>query len=569
MSAEDRFGSLEIDWATEPVPNLGSFESYEDARQSFSFDLPDRYNLARDVVADHADTRGRVAMVQRIQSEDGDEREQTYTFWQFDRWSNRFANALADVGVSRGDRVAVITARSDCAMCANLATWKRGGLVVPLSVLYGPDGLSYRLADCDPTAVVVDDDRVDAVAEALEEVDSVEAVIGTNGKPNLEADVETASMDELTNNAAPTTSIADSAADDRAFVLYTSGTTGRPKGIVHDHQSLLGWLPGFQMCFELPWHDADPFLYATPDLAWVGGLNLVLGAWHYGFPVLVNDSDSGFDPVTVFENIDRYGPTRAVLVPGMLKAMSQVDPGPYDLSPLQVVMSGSEPVTESLHRYVIETLGANLNEMYGQTEAMHIVSSCHEWHDADPGSLGYPVPGHEVAIIDDDGSEQPNEETGIIGLKRPDPGMLVELWDDPKATERKFIGDEQWMNTDDLGFRASDGQFWYKSRADDLIITQGYRVGPAEVEDSILEVEGVANAGVIGVDDETRGEIVKAYVVPQTGVDELEALQERITEHVRQRLAKYQYPREIEFIESLPTTVTGKIKRGELEELEQ
>lgn len=557
------FGSLRIDWSAEPVPNLATFESYDEARADFAFDVPETFNLASDVVTRHADRRGRVAMVQRVTDSDGTDEERTYTFWQLERWASRLAAALSSRGVDRGDRVALVANRSDRVMAVHLAAWRLGAVTVPLSVLYGPEGLRYRLMDAGPTAVFAQSDRFDAVIEATENLDELALFVGTDADPPNVEGAATLSMDALTADRPDPVPPVETAPDDPAFILYTSGTTGRPKGVVQGHQTLIGWLPGFQTCFELPWHDADPFLYATPPLAWIGGINLVLGAWHYGFPVLVHDTDAGFDPVYVFENLDRYGPTRAVLVPGMLKAMQGVDATAYDTSSLQVVMSGSEPVSESLYEYVLETLGANLNEMYGQTEALHIVSSCSQWHDADPGSLGYPVPGHEVEIVDEEGDPVPDGDVGIIGLRQPDPAMFRELWNDPEGTEAKFVGD--WMNTDDLGYRDEDGQLWFKSRADNLIITQGYRVGPAEVEDSIIERPEVADVAVVGVERE-GGQIVKAFVEVESGSDPDAGLKERIQDHVRERLAKYQYPREIEFIDSIPKTVTGKTKHHELVE---
>jgi len=554
------FGALDVDWESEPVPNLAQYDSYADAREQFEWDLPDTFNLATDVVTKHADDRGRVAMFQDV--EDGPDR--THTFWQFERRSNEVANALAACGVERGDRVALVGNRSDYVMQTQLGVWKVGAISVPLSVLYGPDGLGYRLANSEPDVVFVNRDRFDTVAESLDDVPSVHTVVvyGDHA-PSLDG-VETMPFTEF--GGGREFDAVETAAEDPALILYTSGTTGRPKGVVQSHQTLLGWLPGFQMCFELPWNEATPFLYATPGLAWIGGINLVLGSWHYGFPVLRYDADSGFDPQQVFENVDKWGPTRAVLVPGMLKPMSQLDSAEYDLSTLEVVMSGSEPVSEQLYSYVTETLGANLNEMYGQTEALHLVTTCSQWFDAAPGSLGYPVPGHDVSIVDQDKEHKPQGETGIIAVRRPDPAMFREVWEDPDATDRKFIGD--WMNTDDLGYVDEDGQFWFKSRADNLILTNGYRVGPAEVEDSIIEVDDVANVGVIGVEDEQHGEIIKAFAAvedEQTADDDLKA---KIRDHVRDNLAKYQYPREIEFVDDLPTTVSGKIQRYKLEEYE-
>ncbi|MFB6086938.1 MAG: acyl-CoA synthetase [Haloarculaceae archaeon] len=556
------FGHLEVDWDAEPVPNLAQFDDYQDARENFEWSIPETFNIATDVVTEHADKRGRVAMFQEIEGEPA----RTHTFWQLDRRSNELANALDERGVGKGDRVAIIGSRSDHVMNTHLAAWKLGAISIPLSVLYGPDGLEFRLSNSDPSVVFVDADRTDTVEQVLADVPSIETVVMYGDEaPDFDG-VESVTFDSF--GGKPTFDAVETKPDDPAFILYTSGTTGTPKGVVQDHQTLIGWLPGFQMCFELPWHDTTHLLYATPDLAWIGGINLVLGSWHYGAPVLRYDSDTGFDPATILENIDKWGPTRAVLVPGMLKPMSQLDASEYDLSTLEVVMSGSEPVSEHLYEYVTETLGANLNEMYGQTEALHLVTSCSQWFDADPGSLGYPVPGHDVAIVDEDGEREPQGETGIIGLRKPDPAMFREIWNDGDATDQKFVGD--WMNTDDLGYEDEGGQLWFKSRADNLILTRGYRVGPAEVEDSVLEVAGVANVGVIGAEaPDHQGEIVKAFVEVEDGVDAHDDLKDTIQRHVKDNLAKYQYPRQIEFVDNIPTTVTGKVQRHELEEMEE
>ncbi|WP_436933753.1 acyl-CoA synthetase [Halovenus marina] len=562
MPAEDTsFGTITVDWAEEPVPNLAAFEDYEDARESFEWDIPETFNIATDTVTKHADKRGSVALFQDI--EDGPDR--THTFWQLDRRSNQIANALDARGIGEGDRIAILGTRSDKVMLTHLAAWKLGAISVPLSVLYGPDGLSFRLEDCEATAVFAAPDLFDTVAESVANVDTVELIAGFREEPTIEGS-ETIQFDELGADRSHQFDAVETDPEDPAMILYTSGTTGKPKGVVQAHQALIGWLPSFQMCFELPWSDDDPLLYVTPDLAWIGGLNLILGTWHYGCPAFRYDSNSGFDPTTVYDNIEKWGPTRAVLVPGMLKPMSELDSSQWDLSTLSVVMSGSEPVSESLYDFVTETLGANLNEMYGQTEAIHLVTTCSQWFDVEPGSLGFPAPGHDVAIVDDDGERVDVEETGHIALRKPDPAMFRRLWNDEEGTEKKFIG--EWMDTSDLGYRDEDGRLWFKSRDDNLIITQGYRVGPPEVEDSIIELTEVANVGVIGVEDSQRGEIVKAYVEPQEGVEPGAELREQIQTHVREQLAKYQYPREIEFIDEMPTTVTGKVRRHELEELE-
>jgi acetyl-CoA synthetase len=563
MTGDDTgFGSVRIDWDEEPVPNLASFEGYEHARENFEWSIPETFNVATDVVTRHAQRRGRVAMYQEIEAErDESNRETTHTFWQLDRQSNRVANALADRGLRRGDRVAVVGSRSDRVLLANLAAWKLGAISVPLSVLYGPDGLEYRLADCEPSVIFAAADRLDAVTEASDGLDSVEAVVGFGTEPDVDA-VETVAFSAL--GGSHRFEAVETEPTDPAIILYTSGTTGEPKGVLQAHQALIGWLPSFQMCFELPWREDDPVLYVTPDLAWIGGLNLVLNAWHYGCPVFRYDSDSGFDPAQTLDNIEKWGLTRAVLVPAMLKPMSELDISRWDLSTLSVVMSGSEPVSDTLYDFVTEEMGAELNEMYGQTEAIHVVTSCSQWFDVEPGSLGYPVPGHEVAVVDArDGERKPDDEVGMIALRRPDPVVFRELWDDPARTEARFVDD--WMKTEDLGYRDDEGRLWFKSRGDDLILTAGYRVAPSEVENSILQFGTVANVGVIGVDDDRRGTIIKAFVRLSEGAERDEKLKEQIKTHVRENLAKYQYPREIAFVDELPTTVTGKLQRHRLE----
>jgi len=566
---ETGFGSVPIDWGEEPAPNLAAFDSYEQALAEFEWSIPETFNIATDVVTRHAGKRGRVAMYQEIESRRGDRnREATHTFWQLDRRSNELANALADRGVGRGDRVAVVGSRSDRVMLASLAAWKLGAITVPLSVLYGPDGLNYRLSDCEPSAIFVAVDRLDAVAEAIADLDSVGTVVGFGAEPDSGSFEGVRTVAFSAFGGEHRFEAVETEPTDPAIILYTSGTTGEPKGVLQAHQALIGWLPSFQMCFELPWREDDPVLYVTPDLAWIGGLNLVLNAWHYGCPVFRYDSESGFDPAQTLDNIEKWGLTRAVMVPGMLKPMSELDVSRWDLSTLSVVMSGSEPVSDTLYDFVTGEMGAELNEMYGQTEAIHVVTSCSQWFDVEPGSLGYPVPGHEVAVVDrQSGERKPDDEVGMIALRRPDSVMFRELWDDPARTEARFVDD--WMKTEDLGYRDNEGRLWFTSRDDDLILTSGYRVAPSEVENSILKLDVVANVGVIGVDDDRRGTIVKAVVSPSEGVERTEELKKRIKTHVRENLAKYQYPREVEFVDELPTTVTGKIQRHQLEAREQ
>lgn len=329
---------------------------------------------------------------------------------------------------------------------------------------------------------------------------------------------------------------------------------------------MLGHLPGV----ELP-HDFFPQpgdLFWTPaDWAWIGGLiDVLLPAWHHGVPVLAHRARK-FDPEEAFALIARHKVRNAFLPPTALKLMRQVDnPRARHSFALRSIGSGGETLGEELNAWARKTFDLTINEFYGQTECNLIVGNCNAVMEVRPGSMGRAIPGHDVAIIDDDGRPLPDGETGNIAVRRPDPVMFLEYWQNPKATAEKFIGD--WLITGDLGSRDSDGYFWFKGRADDVITSAGYRIGPSEIEDCLLKHPAVAMAAVVGSPDPVRTEIVKAFIVPRTGVETSDALAEDIRNFVRDRLAAYEYPREIEFTDSLPMTATGKIIRRTLKQRE-
>lgn len=551
--------TINIDWGTEPVPDLSTYETHDEARADFEWEIPDTYNIGTDVITQHADDRGRVALF----TESADGSRDQYTFWQLERRSNELATALRNRGIERGDRIAVVAPQRVETALVHVAAYKLGAIAVPLSVLYGPDALRFRLSDSGSKAVFADPDVFNAVGEAIEDVDSVEYFVGLGVAPESPAQVVGEQFGDL--RGSHQFDPVETAPDDPAVLIYTSGTTGQPKGVLQAHQYLLGHLPCVQMALEFPWHDVDPVLYTPADWAWVGGLyDVLLPAWHYGLPAVGYRSD-GFDPEMTFELIERYGVTYPLLTPTMLKMMSQVDPPGDAVEHVTAVGTGGEPVPSELHDWVTDTFDAPLNEVYGQTEANLVVSNCSQWFEPEPGSMGKPVPGHTVDIVGHDGESLPPDKVGTIAVQRPDPVVFEEYWNSSELTADSFFGEnDAWLDTEDTGYRDKDGRFWFKARDDDVIITSGYRVGPAEVEDALLEHDAVANAAVIGVEDETRGQLVKAFVVPAPGNDPSDDLSTEIQQYVRENLAKYQYPREIEFIDELPKTTTGKIQRHKL-----
>ena len=553
----------DIKWGTEPVPNLSKYSTYEEAKDNFEWEIPETYNIGADVITRHADNRDKVALFTESESEGVDQ----FTFWQIERRSNELATALRNKGVDRGDRIAVVAPQRVETALVHVAAYKIGAIALPLSVLYGSDALEFRFNDSGTKVVFADPDVLDTVEEAVQNVDSVNHLVGFGVEPNAPPSVVSEQFVDLqgSHQFEPVAT----APDDPAALIYTSGTTGRPKGVLQQHQYLLGHLPCIQMALEFPWHEADPVLYTPADWAWVGGLyDVLLPAWHYGLPVVGYKSD-GFDPEVTFEIIERYDVTYPLLTPTMLKMMAQVDAQGYDFDHVTAIGTGGEPVPSELHSWASKTFNAPLNELYGQTEANLLVSNCSQWFDSKPGSMGRPVPGHTVDILDENGDPLPNDEVGTIAVKRPDPVMFQEYWNEPELTADSFFGeDDRWMDTDDIGYRDDEGYFWFKARDDNVIITSGYRVGPAKVEEVLIEHDAVANAAVIGIDDETRGQIVKAFIVTADDYQPDDQLETELKEHVKKNLAKYQYPRKLEFIDELPKTTTGKIQRYKLRERE-
>ncbi|TSD14002.1 AMP-dependent synthetase [Haloglomus irregulare] len=537
--------------------------TYEGAREAFEWGFPEGYNLAWDFLRKHDDL-DRPALKQGYP----DGRRETYSFRDLDELSNQVANALAARGVGRGDRVAIVVPQKPANPVTHLACWKLGAISLPLSVLFGDDALRYRLRDSGARVVVADEAVLDTVAAVRGDCPDLEHVVAVDAEEPAD-DVERFEAVRAGRDTA--FDIVDTDEETPAVIIYTSGSTGPPKGVLHTHGLWPGHCPAFYMYFERDVFDAT---YWTPaDWAWIGALgDVVFPAWHYGQPVVSYPMGS-FDPETAFELAEEFGVTDAFLPPTAIRMMIPVeDPlDRYDLA-LETVCSGGEPLTPEILDWADETLdGVAVNELYGQTEANLLVTNCRDWFPAQASSMGKPVVGHDVAIVDQEtGAELDDGEVGTIAVAREnDPVVFEEYWNEPERTAAASVDGPDgttWHLTGDLGYRDDDGYFWFKTRDDDVIITSGYRVGPGEVERAILEHPDVAQAGVVGVPHETRGEVIKAFVEPVAGRVGDETLKQEIQALVRNDLAKYEYPREIEFADELPTTTTGKIQRRKLRE---
>lgn len=515
--------------------------TYESLRARFSWSIPDRFNLG--VACSDAHPPDDVALV----AVDRSGTVTRHTFGDLADRSSRLAGGLSRAGIRRGDRVAVVAPQSIETGLSHLAIWKLGAVSLPLASLFGPDALAYRLSDSGAAAAIVSPGNVEKVREAAPDLPLV--VTGPGG-----------SFDALTAGR-PLDQPADTASEDPAFLIYTSGTTGPPKGALHAHRSLFGHLPGFELYYEFAPRPGD-LIWTPADWAWIGGLmDVLVPAWYHGMPVLTAAHD--FDSHRAVDLIREHRITLAFLPPTALKLMRRdgVSLTAGGESPLRAVFTGGEALGEEMLAWGRDHLGCGINEGYGQTEANLVVGNCGSVWPVRPGSMGRALPGHEVAVLDGEGRRLVGEE-GEICVRAPDPVMMLGYWNRPEATADKHR--DGWLLTGDLGVEDGDGYLWFRSRADDVISSMGYRIGPGEIEESLMGHPAVGLCAVVGAPDEIRGQVPVAFVVLKPGVDASEALVSELQEHVRTRLAAHEVPRRIEFVDDLPRTTTGKIMRRAL-----
>ncbi len=527
--------------------------NYDEARANFRWRIPGRYNIGVDACDRHAAARPD-ALALIYEEENGTTRR--FSFGDIRAQSNRLANVLTAQGLQRGDRVGVLLQQSPETAIAHIASFKAGLISIPLFVLFGDEALEYRLGNAGARALVTDTDnlpKILAIRERLPELTTI-LVVGGGPAPCLD-------FARTLERASPEFTPVDTAADDPALIIFTSGTTGAPKGALHAHRVLLGHLPGVEFPHEFFPQPGD--LFWTPaDWAWIGGLlDVLLPAWHHGVPVLAHRFRK-FEPPAAFELMARHNVRNVFFPPTALKLIRQVGAPERHNARLRSIGSGGESLGEELLDWGRAVFGVTINEFYGQTECNLVVGNCASILPVRAGSMGRPIPGHEVAVIDEAGQVCPPDRAGQIAVRRPDPVMFLEYWRNPQATAEKFIGD--WMLTGDLGRRDENGYLHYVGRADDVITSAGYRIGPAEIEDCLLRHPAVAMAAAIGVPDPVRTESIKAFIVLRTGQAASPALAAALQQHVKTRLAAHEYPREVEFVESLPLTATGKIMRREL-----
>ena len=572
-------------------------DSYRALHQGFRWQVPERFNIAQVCCgrwAGQADAGSRVA----IRAHGSESPTRTLTYWALQESANRASCMLRSLGVRRGDRVAIVMPQRFETAIAYMAVFQLGAVAMPLSMLFGPEALEYRLQDSEAVVAICDESSVANLAQVRGQCPALRQLVGV-GTADAAIDLD---WDAALRLQPKQFEAIDTLADDGAILIYTSGTTGPPKGAYLPHRALIGNLPGFvcsQNWFGFsptgqgPWipdrvrddsslrTDSDAVFWSPADWAWTGGLmDALLPTLYFGRPIVAYNGR--FSPELAFTLMQEQGVTHSFLFPTALKAMMKAYPEPRRNFKLKLVamMSAGEAVGDAVFAYCRDQLGVVVNEMFGQTEINYIVGNCTMdvvgW-PAKPGSMGKGYPGHRVAVIDDEGRECACGVAGDVALNRldihgdPDPIFFLGYWKKDDATRAKFTGD--WCRTGDLATRDEDGYLWYQGRADDVFKAAGYRIGPSEIENCLVKHPAVANAAVVPKPDPERGALVKAFVVlapdylarrcagdGRAAQFDLELIAE-LQLHVKGKLAPYEYPKEIEFIDALPMTTTGKVQR--------
>jgi acetyl-CoA synthetase len=554
-------------------------DRYDAIHGEFRWQVPARFNIAEVCCARWArDTPAAVAI--RYEHEDGTRLRVSYA--QLQRQAERAAHLLRSLGVQRGDRVAIPMPQRIETAVAHMAVYQLGAVAMPLSMLFGVDALQYRLRDSGAVCAIADESGIANLLAARADCAALRTVV-TVGAARGQGDVNW--LEGLRAQPEGFDAV-DTAADDAAVLIYTSGTTGPPKGALIAHRGLIGNLSGF-VCSQNWFPQDDAVFWSPADWAWTGGLmDALLPTLYFGREIVAYQGR--FDPLKAFDLIERYRVTHSFLFPTALKAMMKAVPRPRERCELQLraIMSAGEAVGDAVFGYCRDALDVTVNEMFGQTEINYIVGNCGRSLDgrgrpaagwpARAGSMGRPYPGHRVAVIDDEGRECARGTPGDVAVHRRDvhgdldPVFFLGYWRNDAATRAKFTGDinDSWCRTGDTAVMDEQGYLWYQGRSDDMFKAAGYRIGPSEVENCLVKHPAVVNAAVVPKPDAERGALVKAYVVLAPGALGNDALIAELQAHVRGKLAPYEYPKEIEFIDALPMTTTGKVQRNVLRKLE-
>jgi acetyl-CoA synthetase len=563
-------------------------DHYHSIYRNFRWQVPEYFNMAQVCCrrwAQAGSTEKNIAVRAHSTSAKASKDHPTLSYKALAEQANQLSHVLARLGVGPGDRVAIVMPQRFETAVAYMAVLQMGAVAMPLSMLFGPEALEYRLQDSEAMVAICDESSIDNVSAIRKKCKSLLTIIGV-GDASEQAEIDYTFECALMPS---TFELVQTKADDGAVLIYTSGTTGPPKGALIPHRALLGNLTGFVASqnwfgFDAARNAASNAVFWSPaDWAWTGGLmDALLPTLYFGKEIIA--FNGRFSPEVAFQILQKHKVSHTFLFPTALKAMMKAYPQPrakFKLR-LQACMSAGEAVGDAVFAYCQDELGVAVNEMFGQTEINYVVGNCAKFYPAKPNSMGRAYPGHQVAVIDDAGQVCPTGKVGEVAVNRADihgdldPVFFLGYWKNAAATKKKYTGD--WCRTGDLATQDADGYLWYQGRSDDVFKAAGYRIGPSEVENCLVKHPAVANAAVVPKPDKERGAVVKAYVVLTPDLIAARAIIQRagdakgiknydaklvysIQQHVKGQLAPYEYPKDIEFIDELPMTTTGKVQR--------
>ena len=507
-----------------------------------------------------ADHRDNTAMI--YETLDGD--VHSWTFADIDQRSTNLAHALRERGYGKGDFIGIHAGLHPDTAVAHMAVCKINGIAVTLSQLYGPESLAHSIGDCEMKAIITSAEGWDKLRPERKALyPSLQHVLMRNPGPDED------DLGEIIENDVEGFEPDFGGAQDPALLMYTSGSTGKPKGILHGHRVLASYTPTLHLFFNLQMEDEDAVYWSPADWAWVGGLlDLLLPAWIVGKPVVT--SLHRFSADWAYEFMCRHKVTHTFFPPTAIKRLAQTKNPREKYKGLDVraISTGGEALAAETLVWAEEDLGAACNEFFGMTEVNHLIGNCKSIYPHVPGSMGVVYPGHKILLVDEDGNEVPTGEVGEIVTPIDAPSRFLGYYKAPDK-EQEMILNGKYLRTRDMASCDESGYYWYKGRNDDLIKSSGFRIGPAEIEESLIAHASVAEAAAVAKPDPDRGSIVKAFIKLAKGIEPSDELKKELTEHVRNRLAPYKAPRDIEFVDAFAMTTTGKISRRTLREQEQ
>ena len=539
------------------APNM---VDYEETYRTFSLDVPEYFNFGFDVMDKWAEDRTKLAL---ISIDPTGEHAQKHTFWDLKVLSNKFANLLKGLGVGKGERAFLMAPRIPEWYVAALGMFKLGVVPMPATTLCTPHDIEYRLNRSEATVAITDLENASKIEEVVANCPSLKHLVLVDGTKKGWVNL----TDELPRLSPRLESVEKTRSDDQLIIYFTSGTVGPPKMVLHTQASYAI----AQTITARFWHDLKPtdIHWTLSDTGWAKvAYGKLFGQWTQGSAVLQHNARGRFDAPLTLSIIERYGVSGFCAPPTAYRMLVLEDLKKHDLSELRHTTGAGEPLNPEVIKLWEDGTGLTIYDGYGQTETVLLVGNF-RCLPVKPGAMGVTAPGFHVAIVDDDGNELPTGEEGQIAVRvKPERpvGLLKEYWKDREAMESAFQGD--WYLLGDKGYRDEDGYFWFVGRADDVIISAGYRIGPFEVESALIEHPAVAESAVVASPDEVRGNIVKAFVVLAPGYTPSDELTLSIQEHVRKVTAPFKYPRAVEYVTELPKTISGKIRRVELRERE-